>query len=48
MIRQAEVVVGAEIDDVSVARAYDTPLGARQHALALVQALRFQACDISA
>ncbi len=46
VIRQPEVVVGAEVDDIPVTGAYLAALGAAEHSLALVERLFPKVCDL--
>ena len=48
MIRQSQVVVGAQIDDVMVARAYDPALRAAEHTLVFVKTVCLEILEISA
>ena len=48
MIREPEVVVGAQVDDVTLARVHHAALRAGEHPLGLVQALGAQAGELAA
>ena len=48
VVRETQVVVGAEVDDVALAGAHHAALGAGEHALALVEALLAQTGELAA
>jgi hypothetical protein len=48
MIRESEVVIGTQVDDVAFAGANDTALRTAQYALALVKSGGAQASEIAA
>jgi hypothetical protein len=48
VVRESEVIIGAEVDDLALPRAYRASLRPREHPLALVKALFLESCEIGA